>query len=144
GRDLLFLLDGTDAVRRRDGGPETDLAPNAATEVDQDRPAGRAGRCGGRGRKDDGKGRGPAVPDAARCGRGLSAVDAGADSAASGNGDAAAEPCGHGSFGEHIGWWLITNEEETGFRTGNSNKLASQHNPVKPSQHAARFRRDDT
>ncbi len=83
-RHVLFLSDGADAVRRRFGGAEIDLASNAATQADSSAAAGDAGRGNGARGKDDGQRSQSASADAAGSGRDADAVDANAHPAAAG------------------------------------------------------------
>src|SRR5262249_24582026 len=96
GGDLLLYPDGPDAVRRGDGGPEADLAPDPPAQVHSLAEAGGPGGADGGHRPDDGQGYQPALPEAGGRDRRPGAVDADADSAAAGERDAAAEPGGDG------------------------------------------------
>ncbi len=96
GATFYFMLDGPAALRGRHRGAEADLAPDAPAQAGSVDPPRRAGGVGGRARKGDGQGPRPALPDAARRGRGAGAVDHDADPAAAGMRNAAVESRGDG------------------------------------------------
>src|SRR5262249_53898557 len=96
GGDLLLLPHRADAVQRGDGGPETDLAPNAPAQADSSAAPGSSRRTRGGRREDEGHGPGAALPDASGGRRGADAVDEDTNPTPAGGRDAPAEPGGDG------------------------------------------------
>ena len=81
GRHVLLLPDRPHAVRRRDGGPEADLAPDEGAAAHPRPPARDAPGAGGRRGEDDGQAGRGALPEAGRGVRGPRPLGIGRDRA---------------------------------------------------------------